>query len=458
MKSKTTNPKKLRRQARADGLTPRNSPVQFSLMAKPIGPACNLRCRYCFYLEKDALFADGEDYRMSPQVLEALVRKYIESEPANEVTFHWQGGEPTLMGVEFFRKAMQLQRHYANGKRIHNTLQTNATLLDDEWGRMLHENHWLVGASLDGPEDVHNAFRLTADGRGAFEAARRGLDILLKHQVEFNVLASITPVSTADPLRVFRFFREAGVKFLQFTPVVERVADDAAAALGLQLAVGIRQSQAHGKLSVGVDGGIRQGEAVAAPGTVAAPEVTPWSVRPDGYGEFLCRIFDDWIGHDVGSMFVMNFEWAFAGYLGLPPRVCQFMPVCGRSPIIEHNGDIYACDHYVYPEYRLGNILTDDLQEMVQSRAQCAFGMAKHESLPSCCQECPVLPACQGECPKRRFLQAPDGSPGLNYLCAAYKRFLTHAAPYFEAIDRLRRTGRPASDIMQTQVVVVPSR
>lgn len=437
MKDKTSNKKKLRRQERAKafaagGLASR-PPVQFSVMAKPIGPACNLRCKYCFYLEKDALFADGESYRMSDQVLETFIRKYIEAAPSNEVDFHWQGGEPTLMGVEFFRKAMQLQRRHANGKRITNTLQTNGTLLNDDWGRLLSEGRWLVGISLDGPRDIHNANRPDAAGSGSFDSVMRGLDVLKRHKVEFNVLASVTPLSTADPMAVYSFLKKAGVTFVQFMPIVERLADDAASELGLQLAVGVRAGQG-----------------------VQTLNMTPWSVQPELYGEFLCRIFDHWVRHDVEKFFVMNFEWALAAHMGLPSGVCHFMPVCGRSAIIEHNGDIYACDHYVYPDYRLGNILTDDLQDMIQSPAQCAFGRAKCETLPRCCQDCRVLQACWGECPKRRFIQSPDGSAGLNYLCAAYKRFFEHAAPYFKAMSQLDRAGEPLAKIMETEIYLMP--
>lgn len=438
MKTRGANKKKLRRQARATAfdqsrLTGR-APVRFSLMAKPIGPACNLRCQYCFYLEKDALFARGENYRMSDEVLEAFVRKYIAAEPSDEVTFHWQGGEPTLMGLDFFHRALELQGRYAAGKRIRNTLQTNGTLLDEQWGSLLAQGDWLVGLSLDGPADVHNAYRLNAAGEGSFDAVMRGLSVLLKHRVQFNVLASVTPVSAEAPLRVYEFLRDVGVKFIQFMPIVERLPDKAARELGLQLAVGIRAGHA-----------------------VAAPQMTPWSIAPEAYGRFLCTIFDAWVRRDVGSIFVMNFEWALAACMGLPSQVCQFMPTCGRSLIIEHNGDLFACDHYVYPEYRLGNILTDDLQALVQSPAQQAFGQAKAASLPACCRECPVLGACWGECPKRRFGMAPGGEPGLNYLCAAYTGFFQHAAPYLAGIAQLTRAGQPAARIMESEIHIVPT-
>ena len=437
MKQKTTNKKKLRRQAReakkvaiAGG---EKLPVRFSLMAKPIGPVCNLRCTYCFYLEKNALFGLGENYRMPDDVLDAYIRKYIEASPNPEVEFSWQGGEPTLMGVEFYRKVMALQKQYGQGKRITNSLQTNGTLLDEEWGEFLHKHRWLVGLSLDGPAEIHNANRPDAQGAGSFDAVMNGLDVLKRHRVDFNVMSSVTPASTADPLGVYHFLRENGVQYVQFMPIVERLPDDEAQQLGLQLAVGARQGEAE-----------------------RAPAMTPWSVQPAAYGEFLCRIFDRWVRHDVGQVFVMNFEWALSNYMGQPARVCQFMPICGLSLIVEHNGDVYACDHYVYPDHRLGNILTGDLQEMVQSPGQCAFGQAKSQALPKYCANCPVVSACWGECPKRRFMQTPDGEGGLNYLCEGYKAFYTHAAPYFEAMTRLQAAGLPMSDVMHTEIHLMP--
>jgi len=436
-RQKTTNKKKLRRQAQARafkaGGKPILEPVRFSMMAKPIGPVCNLQCRYCFYLEKAALFGDGETCRMTAEVLEAYVRKYVASQPSGPVAFHWQGGEPTLMGLDFYRMATELQERYADGRQISNVLQTNGALLDDDWGRFLAKGRWLVGISLDGPADIHNTYRLDARGQGSFDAVMEGLDTLKRHRVAFNALASVTPAGADRPLDVYEFLKEAGATFIQFMPIVERMPDDAADRLGLQLAVGLRAGE-----------------------RVGAVDMTPWSVQPEAYGEFLCTIFDRWVRHDVGAVTVMNFEWATAWRLGQPTRVCQWMPECGRSPIIEHNGDIYACDHYVYPQYRLGNILTDDLQEMIQSPDQCAFGRAKLESLPLHCRQCPVGPACWGECPKRRFVQTPDGEAGLNYLCPAYRRFFAYAGPYLEGIAQLMQGGRPASDIMKTEVVVVP--
>ncbi len=436
-KKSTTNKKKLRRRARAGALGRSKAsgldPVRFSLMAKPFGPVCNLRCRYCFYLEKDILFSQDADTRMSDEVLEAYIRKTIAATPAQEVAFHWQGGEPTMMGLAFYEKAIRLQQQYAGKKRIRNVIQTNGTVLDDSWGRFLAAHKFLVGLSLDGPADVHDHHRIDAGGRPTFDRVMRGMRVLRDHGVEFNVLACVTPESCGRALEIYRFFRDNGVGFIQFMPIVERLPDEAATQLGLELAVGIRAGEAAG-----------------------AVRMTPWSVEPLAYGEFLTEIFDEWVRNDVSSIAVMNFEWALAAWLDRPARVCQWMPNCGRSPIIEHNGDVYSCDHYVYPDYRLGNILTDDLQEMIQSDAQCSFGEAKSKALPDYCRECSVLRVCWGECPKRRFLDTPDGQPGLNYLCEGYKAFFTHRGPFFKAIAQLIRAGRPATDIMSAEVIVMP--
>ncbi len=448
-KHKTGNKKKLRRQARAEAFAKgttlahaapakasdddKSEPIRFCMMAKPIGPACNLRCEYCFYLEKEALLDRG-DHRMNDEILEAYVREYIKSQPGNQpVAFHWQGGEPTLIGLDFYHKAIELQRRYAKGRRFTNTIQTNGTLLDDEWGRFLAKGNWMVGLSLDGPKEIHDKYRLDVHGNGSFDDVMRGLNILTKYKVEFNAMTCVTPASTAQPLAVYDFLKQAGAKFVQFMPIVERLPDDAAKELGLQLAVGIRSGEA-----------------------VPSVHMTPWSVEPEAYGEFLCSVFDEWVRHDVGSFNVMNFEWALANYMGRPAGVCQFMPVCGRSPIIEYNGDVYACDHYVYPEYRLGNVLTDDLQEMMQSEKQCAFGQAKLDALPEHCRQCPVGPACWGECPKRRFLTTPDGQSGLNYLCAGYKRFFEHASPQLQIIAQLVQAGHPAARIMDSEILLIP--
>lgn len=409
---------------KTDGL---NGPPQqaFELMAKPAGPRCNLHCRYCFYLEKMSFFPES-DFLMSDKVLEAYTRKYIASQPGPSVVFAWQGGEPTLLGIDFFHRALDFQKKYGMGKEISNTLQTNGTLLDESWCDFLSKNNFLVGLSMDGPETVHDVYRLDRAGGSTHVTVLRSLRMMQKYGVEVNVLATVNIESSRRPLDVYRFFREQGVQFIQFIPIVEREADSEAERLGLSLA---------GPPS------LTQEEKAAA--------VMPRSVTPRDYGEFLRRIFEEWVRNDVGSIFVMNFEWALGAWAHMPAGVCYLSPRCGLNLIIEHNGDIFSCDHFVYPAYRLGNILTDDLGEMVLSKTQIAFGASKETGLPGYCRECDVLFACRGGCPKHRFAKSPDGEPGLNYLCPGFKRFYHHVDPYMKHMVKLIRNGIPVKKIME---------
>lgn len=385
-------------------------PAAFHLMAKPIGPICNLGCSYCFYLEKEKLYPQGENFRMSDEALETFVRQYIAAQEVPEVTFAWQGGEPTLLGVEFFRKAVELQRRYANGKHIQNALQTNGTRLDGEWCEFLRAEKFLVGISIDGPPKLHNAYRVDKRGGGTYDTVLRGLRLLQKHGVEFNTLTVVNRMNSRHPLEVYRFLRGLGSRFMQFIPLVERVPDAEAMGLGLDLA-----------MPPGADG---------EKGAKHLP-VTEWSVEPGQYGEFLCTIFDEWLERDVGRVFVQLFDVTLGNHLrgGHEGGLCFFSETCGGALAIEHNGDVYSCDHYVYPQFKLGNILNNALGDMVSSDFQRAFGQAKSSTLPRYCRECEVRHLCHGECPKHRFLRTPDGEPGLNYLCRAYKRFFTHSAP-----------------------------
>jgi uncharacterized protein len=402
-------------------------------MSKPIGPVCNLRCEYCFYLEKETFYPDGEEYRMSDEVLEAYIRQVSEAHAdIPELLFAWQGGEPTLMGIEFYEKALGLQRKYAGGKPVTNTLQTNGTLMDEKWCRFLKKNNFLVGLSLDGPEDLHDRFRRDAGGEGTHAKVMRALKLMKKHGVEFNVLACVNRETAKHPLEVYRWFRDNGVEFIQFIPIVELAPNEESSSLGLQLGV------------------------PTAPGDTES-EVTEWTVLPEDWGDFLNTIFDEWVRNDVGSVFVMNFEWALVSFIGLQMPACFFSPVCGNAGIIEHNGDIYSCDHFMYPRYRLGNILTDNLKEMMASGKQKEFGVEKG-NLPRYCRECRVLKACYGECPKHRFRTTPDGEPGLNYLCEGYKRYFTHILPYLKAMTDLLSAGKPVSDIMDQTIIVLPGR
>ena len=409
---------------KTDGL---NGPPQqaFELMAKPAGPRCNLHCRYCFYLEKMSFFPES-DFLMSDKVLEAYTRKYIASQPGPSVVFAWQGGEPTLLGIDFFHRALDFQKKYGMGKEISNTLQTNGTLLDESWCDFLSKNNFLVGLSMDGPETVHDVYRLDRAGGSTHVTVLRSLRMMQKYGVEVNVLATVNIESSRRPLEVYRFFKEQGVQFIQFIPIVEREADSEAERLGLSLA---------GPPS------LTQEEKAAA--------VMPRSVTPRDYGEFLRRIFEEWVRNDVGSIFVMNFEWALGAWADMPAGVCYLSPRCGLNLIIEHNGDIFSCDHFVYPAYRLGNILTDDLGEMVLSKTQIAFGASKETGLPGYCRECDVLFACRGGCPKHRFAKSPDGEPGLNYLCPGFKRFYHHVDPYMKHMVKLIRNGIPVKKIME---------
>ena len=404
----------------------RNSaPENFHLMAKPAGPRCNLRCRYCFYTEKEALFEDDQGLRMSDEVLEAYVRKYIASQNCPEINFAWQGGEPTLMGVDFFRKAVELQKKYANGKRITNSLQTNGILLDDEWCEFLAEENFLVGLSIDGPKELHDKYRVDRGGRPTFDKVMASLKRMRKHGVEFNALASVTPESTEKPLEIYNFLKEAGVSFVQFIPIVERLPDEEAKELGLDLAE-------------------------PRPWDPDSPtEVTEWSVTAEQYGNFLIAIFDEWVKKDVGRFYVQIFDIALSAWVGQDPSLCNFSTNCGNAMIIEYNGDVYSCDHFVYPDHRLGNILEDSPEDMVAREPVRKLGDFKWTGLPRKCRNCDVLFICHGGCPKNRFIETKSGEPGLNYLCEGYTKFFRHIDEDMKTMAKLLRQGRPPADIMR---------
>jgi uncharacterized protein len=395
------------------------------VVAKPIGPVCNLNCEYCFYLEKQALFPVGESYRMPDKVLSAFIAKYVASQPAPVVEFVWQGGEPTLLGLDFFRCVVELQKPFVKGKKITNSLQTNGTLLTDEWCRFLKRNNFMAGISLDGPKEIHDRYRKDRRGMGTFEQVMRGLRLLQQHRVEYNVLACVGRDTAAKPLEVYRFFRDAGVEFVQFTPVVERMPDEPGRCLGLHLAgpASLKKEEWH-------------------------TEVTPWTVIPEEYGDFLIGVFEEWVRNDVGKVFIMNFEWALNAWIGNPSPVCVHSKQCGRSLVIEHNGDVYACDHCVYPEYRLGNILADALLAMVERSLKSGFGIAKEAALPGQCSECEVLPACRGGCPKHRFSSTCRDEPGLHYLCGGYRKFFLHIRKYLRVMAQLLEEGLPVPLVM----------
>jgi uncharacterized protein len=395
------------------------------VVAKPIGPLCNLNCKYCFYLEKQALFGAGEQYRMPDEVLSAFITNYITSQPTPVVEFVWQGGEPTLLGIDFFRRVIELQRQFSGVKTITNSLQTNGTLLTDEWCSFLKRHNFMVGISLDGPKDIHDCYRRDRKGNGTFAQVMRGLRLLQKDNVDYNVLACVARETAKRPLDVYRFLRDEGVEFIQFSPVVERMPDACSTQHGLRL---------------------------AGPASLDQEEqqtyVTPWTVIPEEYGDFLIAIYEEWVRHDVGKVFVMNFEWALNAWIGNPSPVCIHAEQCGRSIVLEHNGDVYACDHCVYPEYRLGSIVNDSLAQMVERSCKTGFGVTKETALPRWCRECNVLAACRGGCPKHRFAQTYYNEPGLHYLCAGYKKFFLHIRKYLRAMTQLLENDLPASYIM----------
>jgi uncharacterized protein len=400
----------------------------FHVMTKPIGPLCNLDCKYCFYLEKEKLFPSNEKFKMSDEVLESYVRQYIENQSVDQISFAWQGGEPTLLGVGFFRKVVALQQKHAGGKKISNAMQTNGTLLDDEWCEFLSAENFLIGLSIDGPARLHDAYRVDKKQGPTFESVVRGIGFLKKHGVEFNTLTVVNRLNSKHPLEVYHFLKEIGSGFIQFIPLVERRADEQAQAIHLDLAL---PPSPDGKSKSSIS------------------QVTNWSVEANEYGKFLVTIFEDWIGRDVGKVFVQIFDVALGQWAGRGSSLCVFAEKCGVALAMEHNGDLYSCDHYVYPQYKLGNILNQKLGEMVHSPEQQKFGNDKLDSLPRYCRECEVRFACNGECPKHRFIRTPDGEEGLNYLCSAYKKFFNHIDPYMKVMTQLLEAGRAPAEIME---------
>ena len=386
------------------------------IMVKPVGSACNLRCDYCYYLEKQHLYANEGRQMLSDELLERFIREYIESQTTPEVLFTWHGGEPLVRPLAFYEKVVRLQQRYARGRRIANSLQTNGTLINDDWARFFHDQGWLIGVSLDGPEAYHDAFRRTRGGGPSFRNVIRGIDILNRHAVEWNALAVANRLNGDHPLSFYRFFKNIGCQYIQVTPVVERLAhhDD-----GRQLASLVDEGQ-----------------------------LAPFSIRPKQWGNFLCTIFDEWVRHDVSMFFFNIFDATLANWVGVAPGLCTMAKHCGHAGVMEHNGDVYSCDHFVFPEYKLGNIHEQSLVEMMYSERQRRFGRAKADSLPTQCRECQWLNACHGECPRNRFIRTANGEPGLNYLCEGYRQYFSHVAPYMDVMKRLLGEKRPPAEIM----------
>jgi len=401
---------------------------QFHVLAKPTGAVCNLDCAYCFFLSKEVLYPESR-FRMTDKVLEAYIRQVIEAQHGPDVTIAWQGGEPTLMGIDFFERALTLVTKYLRpGMTVEHTIQTNGTLLDDEWCQFFRANRFLVGLSLDGPREMHDAYRVDKGGAPTFDKVLGAARLLQRHGVDFNILCTVHRANGDHPLEVYRFFRDdVGTRFLQIIPIVERATPEL-----LPLA-NKGWSQRHGVRPLY----LQQGNLV-----------TDRTVTPEQWGNFLIGIFDEWVQRDVGTMFVQMFDAALASWLRLGNPMCVFNPKCGAALALEHNGDLYSCDHFVEPKHLLGNIAQHRMLDLVKSEQQRAFGNAKLATLPRFCRECDVRFACHGECPRNRFTTTPDGEPGLNYLCAGYKAFFHHIDPAMKAMADLLRRGRYADEVM----------
>ena len=387
-------------------------PAAFNIMLKPAGSSCNLECRYCYYLDKAGLYG-GREPVMSEQMLETVVREYISANEVPEVTFNWHGGEPLLLGMDFYRKALALEEKYADGKTIHNTIQTNGILLDRPWAEFFRQHHFLVGISIDGPQDIHDKYRKDKGGAPSFDKVMRAVTLLQSSGVAFNTLSTINKASEGRGLEVYRFLKSIGSRYMQFMPVVEHVKDGC----------------------------------IVDPAQAGA-QLASWSVSALGFGRFLCDIFDEWVRGDVSRYFVGQFDAALASWCGVPPGICAFSETCGGNAVIEHNGDVYPCDHFVYPQYRLGNIAQRSIPEMMASEAQIRFGIDKRNALPQACLKCRWRFACNGECPKHRFNRTERGETGLSALCRGYQLFYSHIAPYMEVMkDLLSRGCSPAGVI-----------
>ena len=388
------------------------------VLAKPVGASCNLRCKYCYYLEKAHLYRNAPARVMSDELLERFVQEYIQAQTMSQVLFTWHGGEPLMRPLSFYRKAVALQERYAFGRQIDNTIQTNGTLLTDEWCEFFKEHNWLVGISIDGPQEFHDEYRRTASDKPSWQKVMRGIRLLRKHGVEWNAMAVVNDFNAGYPLEFYHFFKEMGAKYIQFAPVVERMA---AHSDGRHLATLVDQE---------------------------CP-VADFSVSPAQWGDFLCAIFDEWVRHDVGQTYVEIFDCALANWVGERPGICVYAKECGHAGVMEFNGDVYSCDHFVFPEYKLGNIRDKTLVEMLYGEQQRQFSCLKHATLPKQCKECEWEFACHGECPKNRFVNDRYGNPGLNYLCSGYRHFYEHVAPYMDFMKKEFMNQRPPANVME---------
>lgn len=389
------------------------------VMLKPVGASCNLRCKYCYYLEKANLYKHTPTRVLSEEMLEQFTKEYIEAQTMSQVLFTWHGGETLMRPLSFFRKAVELQKKYAGGRRIDNTIQTNGTLLTDEWCEFLHENNWLVGVSIDGPQEFHDEYRRTATGAPSWVKVMRGIQLLNKHNVEWNAMAVVNDFNADYPLDFYHFFKDNGCKYLQITPIVERIVNH------------------------------EDGRHLATLTDSDEAPLADFSVTPEQWGSFLCAIFDEWVRHDVGQTYVELFDCILANWVGETPGICVYAKECGHAGVMEFNGDVYSCDHFVFPEYRLGNIREKSIAEMLYGKQQQQFSKLKSQSLPKECCECKWLFACNGECPKNRFIKDCYGNPGKNYLCQGYRMFFEHVAPYMDFMKNEYLNQRPPANVMQ---------
>lgn len=399
-----------------DTISPFGRPMY--IMLKPAGSLCNLRCKYCYYLEKGQLYKEDKHQIISDDMLERFIRDYIESQTTPQVLFTWHGGETLMRPVAFYRKALELQRRYARGRQIDNCIQTNATLLNDEWCRFFRENNFLVGVSIDGPQEFHDEYRKTPTGGPSFQKVMKGINLLNKYGVEWNALAVVNDFNADYPLDFYHFFKEIGCRYIQFTPIVER-----------------RVQRPDGL--------------TLAPGMQEEGQLIDFSVTPEQWGNFLCTIFDEWVKNDVGNYYVQLFDATLANWVGQAPGICTMAEECGHAGVMEWNGDVYSCDHFVYPEHRLGNIAERSLYQLMNSDKQREFSLNKKKRLPQQCLECQWLFACHGECPKNRFVRDSYGNPGMNYLCSGYRRFFEHVAPYMDFMKDEFLAQRPPANVME---------
>lgn len=408
---------------------PEGSPPYFHVLAKPTGAICNLDCKYCFFLSKEELYP-GSRFRMTDETLEIYIRQLLESQATPEMSISWQGGEPTLMGLDFFKRVMELVAiHSPAGSQIEHTIQTNGVRLDDDWAQFFKENHFLVGLSMDGPRQMHDAYRVDKGGKGTFDKVFGAARLLQRNQVDFNILCTVHAANADHPLEVYRFFRdEIKTNFIQFIPIVERVLPEV-----LEVA------------NQGWGGGVKGNRPLY---TQKGSLVTDRSVTAVQWGTFLSKIFDEWVVRDVGKVFVQMFDAALASWVGAPPALCIFAETCGNALALEHNGDLYSCDHFVEPDFFLGNIHKEHMLTLVSSEKQRSFGTNKRDLLPRYCRECKVRFACQGECPRNRFITTPDGEEGLNYLCEGYLAFFQHIDRPMRIMAQLLIKNRPPSEVM----------